>query len=429
MTNLERWRFYLQDIESPDLYINWTFYFLIGATLQRRVCLEEWPHQVNSSPLFPNQYLIFVGPSRVGKSTAADKGLDLFYTFGGFEDISQEEQDRRLITIGPSSASLEGIYKYMAENLKVRKLPEQFKNDKGKDKFYPSTPLAFFATKELATLFREHTDDTIHFLSQGWECGDFHRITKGAGIDFIKAMCVSLFGCGTPDWIRDISKSGLLKAGFAARTIFVWGGKPRFKKLLYKFGPEQKAAFEEIRKHIIELSKLYGPMKMSPETLEYITDWYEKGGSDVRVNHAKVLEDYYANKKLLALKTAMAMHFENKLTLELEIEDFKRALKLLEETEQEMHLALLGTSTENPSARVAGIIEQQLILGANGSPWIREGFLLRDTFSYCPEGRATFDEAIQFLIDTNKIRSGVENGKTHYRLTTQEERKRDEDRH
>src|SRR5437667_9649237 len=62
MTNYERWKSYMSGFSSPDNYIDWGWYYLIAASLQRRV----WCGPLHS-PLYSNNYTILVGEPGIGK--------------------------------------------------------------------------------------------------------------------------------------------------------------------------------------------------------------------------------------------------------------------------------------------------------------------------------------------------------------------------
>ena len=72
MTNLEKWRHYLKDMESPDLFIDWSFYSLISAALQRRVWLYP-----DSMSIYPNIFTLLVGPPAAGKSRVISQVTDI----------------------------------------------------------------------------------------------------------------------------------------------------------------------------------------------------------------------------------------------------------------------------------------------------------------------------------------------------------------
>ena len=72
MTNPDKWRFYLKDMESPDLFIDWGFYSLISAALQRRVWLYP-----ASMAIYPNIFTLLVGPPAAGKSRVLSQVTDI----------------------------------------------------------------------------------------------------------------------------------------------------------------------------------------------------------------------------------------------------------------------------------------------------------------------------------------------------------------
>lgn len=420
-TNLDRWMYFYKDIESPELFIKWTFYCTVSAALQRRVCLDQVPHISIGRPLFPNLYTIFIAPPGIGKSTAAYGSVDIFKSFGGFDSL--ETMEKRLIKVAPSSLTLEQLYRYLNVNCTIHSLDPKYHtaNDKGKPiTKYVSSPLAFFATEELGTLFQENTSDLVKFITEGYDCGDFHRETKTQGTDFIKNMCLMLLGCATPDWITEVSKNGLLKQGFSARTIFVWGDKKRHIRRKYSFDADQMRELAIFKKHLLALTKVYGPLKESPEADEWFTHWYESGGETNRINRDRRLVDYYARKKVHMTKVGMVMHFADKTDLNLQVEDYQNALALLTETEKDMHMALLGTSSDNPAYMIASKLEELLIsklkLPDGHERWTPEGELLMHTWEYCTNGRATFDEAVKYLQDTKKIRTQPSGGKPCYKI-------------
>ncbi len=429
MTNLDRWRLYLRDVESSDIYIDWTFYTMVSAALQRRVCLNQIPHLASGRPIFPNIYVIFIGPPGIGKSSAAFWAVELFKTFGGFDSLTSHS--KRIIKIAPSSLTVEQLYRYMNTNYALFELPKDLQTSKDSSgsiiKHYLSSPLAFFATEELGSLFRENTSDLVKFVTEGWDCGDFHRETKTQGVDFIKSMCTTMLGCGTPDWIAEVSKNGLLQQGFTARTIFVWSEKKRHLKAMWDFeADDQQAAWKELQVHVKKLTQLYGPVRLAPDAKEWLDRWYEDGGETNRLNPDKRLLDYYTRKKVHLIKTAMVVHYAERYDSTITIADFLEALRLLDRTELDMHKALLGTAFENPAAKVAAKLEDKLINGSRKVDgtfdvvhWVPESKLLLHVYDDCINGRATFDEAVKYLSDTGRIDIGTQNGKPAYKLKRQ----------
>src|SRR5574343_764727 len=58
----ELWQHYTSNLSAPQSSLDLSYYWLISAALQRRVFLQSMER-----PLFPNLYIVLVGPPGVGK--------------------------------------------------------------------------------------------------------------------------------------------------------------------------------------------------------------------------------------------------------------------------------------------------------------------------------------------------------------------------
>lgn len=405
MTNLERFHLYLRDIESPNIFIDWTFYAMISAVLNRRVSVNGRPDQGGLNLIFPNSYVVLVADAGIGKSIAANHAEDILRSFEGFDKSDKKTQ---LVRLGPSSTTLEAMLRYLNNNYVTYKVPKELSGIDGK--IYTFSPLALIKGEELGTLFKEDTHDLVTFLTEGWGCRDFSRETKTQGSDYVKNMCMSILGACTPDWITRNVSSQILSEGFAARTIFVYGGKKRHLKHRIVFDSEQLSARTAVCNHILSISKLYGEI-IVPQTVDaWVSDWYTKG--NIPTNKDKRLKDYYARKRIHLYKLAMLVHFADSTDMSLTIEDFQKALDLLARTEQEMHLALAGTGT-NPLYVLATNIKEYLQV--HGKTSGRK--LLLEFFDEAPQGQESINAALQFLSDTGQIDCSAATGQPIYTLS------------
>jgi len=401
MTNFERWRYYTKDYESPDQFINWTFYVMISAALQRRVWWGE--QEQNSKDIYPNQFVIFIGPPASGKTLAAGDAKALFKSFDGFDE---KQRPKSLIKTGPSSVTLEGLTRYLHTNYTIVQYPASFGKKPGA--VYTSSPLAFFIGNELGALIREKTHDLVVFLTEGWECGDYHRETKTQGIDMIKNMCITMLGAATPEWMHRTYSSQILGEGFSSRTIFVYGDKKRYLRDEIKYTEDQKREYNNIRSHIEQLTKLFGPVIVPPDVSGFLTDWYLKN-SDKPVNNDKKLEHYYGRKKLHVKKLAMAVHFSESTSMTITMDACQRALKILAETELEMHKALHGGAKNN----IANIAEAiKVFLDKNNGAFTPQKLVILEFFQHGT--REEIDAALNFLQDTQQITAHNEHGVIGY---------------
>lgn len=350
MTNFKRWQFYLQDFESPQLFVDWSFYYMIGAALERRVWWGDHPMQV-----FPNPFVIFIGPPGSGKSMPGDVVKDCF---SSIDEVDKKTgYTKQVIKRGPNSITLARLTEWLHENYTTISVP--LRSDQSpteKPDVYTYSSIAFIASGEIGNLFKKDDKDLIRFFNEGWDCKDFTKETKGCGHDNIRNMCVSLLGCGTPNWMRDAVNSSLLNEGLSARAIFVSAGLEDRRKLTtyYKFSDEQKREYQIIKEHIKFLSGIIGEVDLPKSTIDWFTDWYER--RNVRINSDRKLDDYYGRKKVHLMKMAMILHFADSQDMTIRVEDMERALDLLNITELNMSRALSGVGT-NKIAKLAAMIE------------------------------------------------------------------------
>jgi len=410
MTNLlDHWRCYCQDLESPDIFIDATLYAIVSAALQRNIAYGTQPHLVEHGGVYTNIYVVFIGPSRVGKSSAANPAKALYKSFTGYTKV--EDATNGPINLAPDSITLAQLYRYLGTRVKVKTGLQK----NGTTIPYISTPLAFFAAEELENLMKTDDDDIIPFLTEGWSAGDFHRETKGQGIDFIKSMCVTLLGCATGDWIKKASACGLLRRGFASRTIFIYADKRRKRQLLYRFDrPEQIQAYDYIRKYVQDLTKLYGAAVPDAAAAAWFEAWYLKGGDDP-INKDHRCQHYYDNKKLHLLKMAMVCHFvRTKDNMTITIEDFENALAFLSRCEIDMHKAVMGSGI-NAAYDAACAIEEIMDTAAERF-WPKPVLLARIFGEHC-KTIADFDSALQYLQDLKRVTGPhIAEGQICYRL-------------
>ena len=374
ITNLDRWRYFLQDCKSPLNFIDMSFYSMIAATLQRRV----WYGRLTDSmpqiyALFPNMYVILCGPPSVGKGLAikpvkamlnyhkrnpTKEQVDpLAYAEDGNEQLIDLLQKRakstannNIIKLAPDSTSAASLILSMANA--VDKITYRFISKDGEAKLgtYFHNSLTF-ALEEISSLFRKNTEDIVNFLLSAFDCGDYRNSTIKRGEEFIPNCCLNILGGTTPKFMKATFDDQLLNEGFASRTIYVYANTPRF----VRFGPiehdhDQLVAQAEILRHMLELTKIYGPINYTPDAFSFMKDYFTS--THQRVNINPKLDDYYGRKDIHAPKLAAAIHFADSLTMQIELHECQRAIAMLDHLEEQMHRALV-VGGRNPLAGVA----------------------------------------------------------------------------
>lgn len=358
MTNFDRWQRIMKDACSPQSYVDFGFFFMINAALQRRV----WCGPAHF-PLYPNLYIILVGEPGLGKGVTIKPVAELLKyhklvspraaadavenSVQNFADSfttrsSSYVPDPLLFPVAADSTTYEALVEVMASS--VRRIDHmQYDPKKAADvkKTYSHSSLCFIL-EELSSLFRRHSDDLVNFLLVAWDCGDFSYVTKGSGKDFIKRCCMSLLGGTTPTFMQRTLNSSIIGEGFSARTLFIYEGENRFNSLKKpELTPEQLEDIEVLRAHLFNLSRLFGHVDFEPAAEEYLEHWWQHDHQTAKVNLSPRLMPYYAKKNMQVKKIAMAIHFgetaDNKTVT---LAECQRAMHFLNAAERNMHLAL-----------------------------------------------------------------------------------------
>lgn len=385
-TLLDKWRYLMKDVTSPDSYIDMGFYYIIGAALQRRVWVGP-----NHEPIFPNPYIIMVGPPGTGKGRVlkvVNKILKYHHLMPKKESDSLDEITK---TIDPDEIRMK-VLEYMednassAEKIKTKEIPllipvaadstsyqallnslekairvHHYKVPKPDGematKRYSYSALCF-CLEELSSLLRKHTEDIVNFLLVGFDCGDYTYDTKHQGKNAIQRCCLSFFAGTTPDFLEDTFNSSLIGSGFTARVIFDYEAVPRFHKFQREEWNELQVKYNlEMINRVKQLTQLYGQATYSAEAYAYLREYFEEIHPVNRVNNHPKLAPYYERKILHMQKMAMAIHYADSDSMVIEKSSCVAAHNVLADLERKMHLAL-NFGGKNPLAKATSQVEK-----------------------------------------------------------------------
>lgn len=377
MTNFDRWRAYTSGLSSPQNYIDWSWLYMVGAALQRRVWLGP-DHQ----PCFPNKYVIFVGEPGIGKGlpinqvmlflkhwkkkdaprlTVEDTGLlkqeidnaNVVHEADEIKSTQKEYQGKAkgakdvieplLLPMAADATTYEALTLAVGESFRMSNFVDHKPDGTKKLGWYGHSSLCF-VLPELASLFRKRTEDTINYMLGLYDCPlDYEYATLTRGKDRVRRGCLNVLAGTTPSFMQSTFDDKLADEGFNSRTFYIYAKENRKNQFFIPaLTPEQEQYRTDLLAYIRRLSTLYGNVKVDEETWQYLQSWWEEQekNKDKRVNKSVKLKPFYSRMNIHVMKIAMAFHFSESLEMFIPLETFKRAIDFLQQEIKTMHLAI-----------------------------------------------------------------------------------------
>jgi hypothetical protein len=437
MTNREKWLEFTSGLPSPDNFIEWSFRYLVSASLQRRVWTPP-----DHDRVYPNMYVTLVGDPGVGKGgpIRAVSSILTEHKLEDARDVSKFKGDEKTIAEGVHDADIKVAqedmvkgkgkdastekallipvaadavtYEALVQSMSfcLRRCNYVATDDKGNQrmKIY-SYSAQCFCLEEISSLFRKHQNDLVNFLIQAYDCGESYEYrTKTAGRDRILRICVNFLGGTTPDFMQETFDDALVNQGYSSRTFYIYGHKNR-KSIFFR--PElteaQKGYRKELAAHVKALTNLYGQIRVDQSTMNFLTKWKEMFDEKPEMRTAKSpkMKAYYARKNIHIMKVAMAVHFGESLEMYIPQSTFEQAIDILDKEEVTMQLALT-INGDNPLAKGSAKVHEYLL--ATGKRTFKE--LLAEFWERMR--KVELEEVINYLQQIDKIYCRVETNET-----------------
>lgn len=382
MSFLSDYRDFTSGLEVPPSYHTFCSLVALSSLLCRRV----WIMKGDYIRVYPNLYVVLVGPPGLGKNTAMETTEDLLHLFK--VPVSAEAVTREKL-----------ILDIQAQEQVLDFLPPD-------DKFRVVSPYTVFAT-ELSEFLGAGGIGMISFLTDVYSRNLYEYRTKNKGSVFVRGPYLNLIAGTTPDWITTYLKDDIISGGFSRRAIFVhetarFGSTP-----LPKITPQMRAAWEKVVARSQAIRKLGGPFKWSDDAEKFFVAWYPTRLAKPDPN----LLGYYETKDIQLLKVAMLVALSEQDELVLERHHLIAGLELLGLVEQNLARVFQGIGRNELNHSSVKILDQlanasteevRLITGeivkVKAMPLKRlKAFLFRDIQGF------EFDEVMRHLEETDKV--------------------------
>jgi len=372
--------------EAPEMFHVWGAYVSLSAAISRRVWLP-----FEDTAIFPNVYVMFVGPAGNGKTWAMRK----------VKRVLAELSD---VPISGSVETPPGLWRFMNGNPKNDPpiespvaFPARWPDGQVRD-VHPMTIIA----NEFINFISIDDKGWINALNDIYDEDIYRYRTKNMGEDILIGPYIVLLGALTNEVASDLQKARIISTGLARRTLFQYGErrwddphpKPTFDK-------SQREARDRCVTHLRRLQKVGGSFYWSREVDEWWREWYCAYLGEVP-RQAPAVQSWYASKSIQVLKLAMLTCLSEDIKLRLEVSHFECALAYLAEMECDL-FRIFGGVGRNELAAVAVKIGEYI--EARDIP-VSKRDLKINFFNMCRPPNE-FDDCLRYLEESGRVQSAT----------------------
>lgn len=301
---------YTDVLSSPRIFRKWAGISLLSAVLERKVWV--W---TKGSALYPNLYVILVGPPGVGKSAVLSQ----------VERVLRTVPDLHVAPSSVSSASL--VDSLVLANRKIIRPNET-------PSFVQFHYLATVAS-ELGVFLPVYDPLFMNSLTKFYDGEHYEERRRSSSVKHVKLdhPHLSIIGGTTPSYLNSFLPEGAWDQGFTSRTIFVYSGESVFTEI---FGDDEgfnrlEAEYLALLADLKRISGLYGKLSWEPDAAASISEWNRKGLGPVP-DHNK-LQHYNTRRLAHVIKLCMVASVARTSDLRITLDDYQTALGWLLEVE------------------------------------------------------------------------------------------------
>jgi len=317
-------------VESPLIFTEWTAISAIASAMERKCFI---PFGVKT--IFPNMYIVLVGPSGVRKGTAMEPGYDILQEIGvnlAADATTKEALLIRLEEAGTASSYLDGVL---------------------------STDSAITIHSSEFTVFTRHRDsEFMSYLCKWYDCEKrFRYETKNKGSHDIPNVWVNIIGATTPSLIQASLPQEAVGGGLTSRMILVYADQKGKIIPIPFFGAKESKMRDALAEDLSNIKIVHGAFMMDEDFIDKYIDWV----FEVEKNPAftdPLLAGYEQRRRWHLLKLSMIFSASESGAKLIGVRHFDKALELLSRTEVLMPCVFRGMTQIDDNIVVTEILNQ-----------------------------------------------------------------------
>lgn len=316
-----------ENSEPPVLFRKWTAISTIASALQRKVHVDLGI----SLTVYPNLYIVLVGPSATGKGTVMKYASDI---------INQVTA----IRLSAQATSLQALIRRMKDtNL------TDIDIETGKQQYHSSMTIF---SNEFTVFLGYHNMELISALCDWYDCHErwtYDTIKRDK--EEIIGVWVNLLAGTTPDNIQSSLPTAAIGGGLTSRIIFVNEDK-RAKLVVFPTATQEELDIQQALIHDLEqIALLSGCFRYSQDALGYYAEWCYAADANPPFQDRK-FDGYKGRRRNHLTSLAMICSASRRSNLVITENDLKRAAFMLNEVEAKMGTVFRGIGRSDISSLI-----------------------------------------------------------------------------
>jgi len=316
-----------ENSEPPILFRKWAAISTIASALQRKISLDLGL----SLTIYPNLYIVLVGPSATGKGTVMKFASDIIEQIPAIRLSAQATSYQALIR------------RMMTVNLTGIDLVT------GAQQFHSS--MTVFSA-EFTVFLGYQNREMIAALCDWYDCHSrWVYETVARKKEEIIGVWVNLLAGTTPDSLQESLPVGSIGGGLTSRIIFVYEEKKNKLVVEPTKTPEEIALQQALIEDLEEISQLSGKMVYTEQFIKDYSTWSYDADKNPPFYDRK-FDGYLGRRRSHLLTLAMVCSASRSSEMIITADDLDRSAKLLAEVEIKMGKVFKGMGRSDMSSLI-----------------------------------------------------------------------------
>lgn len=302
---------YLDSLPTPALFRKWAGIVTIAGVLEQKT----WIHAYGEN-LYPNLYILFIGPPGVGKGVVTSRIWNLWAS------LSEDGQ-----YVAPTSLTKASLIDALRDAERKIVRPKE------------NPPVLSFnclkiCSREFSSLMPNWDNDFMAALTDIFDCKEYSERRRTHNLNFkIESPQITLFGSTSTGFLLELLPEGAWEQGFMSRTLLIYSTE-RVKRPLFSKGGADKKKYADLRHDLHIIGNLIGEFHFTETAADRIVAWDLADGPP-KPAHPKLV-NYNSRRTAHLLKLCMVASVTHTDSLDISLDDVNIAIDWLIEAERFM---------------------------------------------------------------------------------------------